>query len=64
MTIKPRKKYLDISFFLPEKTEAFPIFVSLQTSKNRVRHAARLENAADVTKPVIQWIKQSYDLTR
>lgn len=34
LTIKPRKKYLDISFFLPEKTEEFPIFASLQQSKN------------------------------
>jgi hypothetical protein len=63
LTIKPRKKYLDISFFLPEKTEEFPIFASLQQSKKRVLHAARLEKPADITKAVIQWIKQSYDLT-
>jgi hypothetical protein len=63
LTIKPRKKYLDISFFLPEKTEEFSIFASLQQSKKRVLHAARLEKPADITRPVIQWIKQSYDLT-
>jgi hypothetical protein len=64
LTIKPRKKYLDISFFLPEKTEEFPIFASRQQSKNRVLHAARFEKPEDITKPVIQWIKQSYDLTK
>ncbi len=64
MTIKPRKKYLDISFFLAEKSEEFPIFQSFQTSRNRVMHAARFEKPADITRSVIQWIQHSYNLTR
>lgn len=63
LTIKPRKKYLDISFFLAEKTEEFPVFTSLQTSKHRVMHAARLEKPADVNRAVVAWIKTSYQLT-
>jgi hypothetical protein len=62
LTIKPRKKYLDISFFLTEKTEDFPIFVSRKQSANRTLHGARLETTADVSPHVLQWIKQSYNL--
>jgi hypothetical protein len=63
LTIKPRKKYLDISFFLAKKTEEFPVFASLPASKHRVRHAARMEKPADVTRAVVNWIKASYQLT-
>jgi hypothetical protein len=63
ITIKPRKKYLDISFFLDQKSEEFPIFKSLQTSKHRVLHAARLESPDDVTSFVQMCIEKSYQLT-
>lgn len=63
LTIKPRKKYLDISFFLDVNTKAFPIFKSLQRSKHRVLHAARLESEKDVSALVKSWIKTSYQLT-
>lgn len=63
LTIKPRKRYLDITFFLEEKTEDFPIFKSLQTSKHRMAHAARLESAKDVSLSVKAWIRKSYQLT-
>lgn len=63
LTIKPRKKYLDISFFLATQTEEFPVFKSLPRSKHRVLHAARLEKPSDVSKPVVAWIKESYQLT-
>jgi hypothetical protein len=63
LTIKPRKRYLDISFFLSEKSEDFPIFNSMQTSKNRIAHVARLESPKDVSSTVRSWIKKSYQLT-
>lgn len=64
LTIKPRKKYLDITFFLAEKTEDFPVYKSFQRSKNRVTHGARFENPEGITRTVLGWIKQSYDLTK
>lgn len=64
LTIKPRKKYLDITFYLSVKSDDFPIYKSFQTSKNRVAHGARFEDPNDITRTVLQWIKQSYDLTK
>jgi len=64
LTIKPRKKYLDITFFLAEALEDFPIYKSIPRSKNRVAHGARFENLSDITPGVLRWIKQSYDLTQ
>jgi hypothetical protein len=63
LTIKPRKKYLDITFFLDVKTEDFPIFKSLQTSKNRVMHVARFESPKDISPSVKRWLSKSYQLT-
>ena len=62
--IRPRKKYLDIFFFLPEKSDEFPIFQSAQTSRHRFIHIARFEKPSDITRSVIGWIQQSYNLTK
>jgi hypothetical protein len=63
LTIKPRKTYLDISFFLATPSDEFPIFKSIRASRNRVRHAARFDKPSDVSSLVLKWIKQSYTLT-
>ena len=63
LTIKPRKKYLDITFFLDVATEDFPIFKSLQTSPHRVMHVARFESPKDISPSVKRWIRKSYQLT-
>ncbi|RAW01722.1 hypothetical protein DQQ10_08720 [Pseudochryseolinea flava] len=63
LTIKPRKKYLDITFFLPDTSIDFPIFNSRRTSRHRVTHVARFESADDISDLVADWISQSYSIT-
>lgn len=64
LTIKPRKNYVDISFFLDQPCDEFPIFTSIHMSKNRILHGARLESPEAVNATVTGWIKASYQLTK
>lgn len=63
-TLKPRKKYFDISFFLSEVTDEFPIFKSMRTSGKRVLHSLRIEHSREINSKIEGWIRQSYNLTK
>ncbi len=62
--VKPKNLFVDITFYLHQQIDEFPIFKSLRQSKNRVAHAVRLEKVSEVNKQILHWIKQSYELTQ
>jgi len=60
--IKPMKDHLKIDFYLRKKTADVPIVNTLTMSKNRIVHTVLLDSPSDITKKLVGWIKESYDL--
>ena len=60
--INLRKDSLDISFFLPEETNEFPVYKTFRYGKNKVAHSVRLESPSEVDKQLVNWMKISYSL--
>ncbi len=59
-----KKDHFKVSFFLPEKTEEFPIEKSLQYAKKKYAHYVSVADTADVTAQLLKWVKVSYSLAK
>jgi len=64
LSIRPRKDHVEIEFQTTSERSAYPVYKSIRISKNRVFHAAILEEECDIDEGLLQRIKESYDLTR
>ena len=62
--IKVVKDHFKLEFFLPEKTDVFPIEKTVQYTKSKVVHFVSIGEPGDITPQLLKWLKQSYDLSR
>ena len=64
VTIRIQKECLDISFKLDSHIEEFPVYKSLQLSKQRWAHALKLEKDEEIDNQLMGWLKGAYDLVK
>jgi hypothetical protein len=64
LAIRPKKNHLHIEFILPNEITDFPAFKTMRYSKNRVAHFTVLESRKDVTKQLLHWLRESYELVK
>ena len=62
LAIKVKKTYLEVEFFVDHHEDDPSIASWLQTSKHRFVHVVKLDSKTDITRQLIEWIKDSYHL--
>ena len=56
------KESMDVSFFLPEEKNEFPVIKTFRYGKNKIAHTIRLEHPKEVDRQLVNWMKISYGL--
>jgi hypothetical protein len=59
--VRPKKKLLEVWFFLGRKVGAPMIRQTLQSSKLKVAHLVHITHRDQVEAPLTDWLKQAYD---
>lgn len=62
LAVKVKKDHLEVEFFLDRLENVPPVSKYLQTSKNRVAHLVPIDDAKDIDRQLIAWMKRSYEL--
>jgi hypothetical protein len=62
MAVKMKKAHVEVEFFLDHKIDHPVISKFLQTSSNRITYVVPVDNAADINKQLVDWMKYSYKL--
>ena len=59
--VRPKKKVLEVWFFLGRKLKAPMIRQTLQSSKLKVAHLVHITHRDQVEAPFTEWLRQAYD---
>jgi len=59
--VRPKKKVLEVWFFLGRKVKAPAIRQTLQSSKLKVAHLVHVTHRDEVEAPLTNWLKQAYE---
>jgi hypothetical protein len=59
--VRPKKKVLEVWFFLGRKLKSPMIRQTLQSSKLKVAHLVHVTHRDQVESPLTDWLKQAYD---
>jgi hypothetical protein len=66
--VRPRKKVLEVWFFLGRNVKAPAIRKTIQSSRHKIAHLVHVTHRDEVEAPLTQWIYEAYqtspDLTR
>ncbi len=62
LSIKIKKAWIDIEFFLDHLEDVQPVKKYLQTSKHRFAHLVSIDDEEDIDCQLMDWIKESYNL--
>jgi len=62
LALKPKRKWLDVEFYLDHDHPEFQVYKTFQVSKNRYVHYVRLEQVEDINDQLMQWIESAYNL--
>ncbi len=60
MSMEPKKKFIDLWFYLDKSLEEFPVFKVVQATSKKYAHFVRLEEKADVDNFLIGLLQESY----
>lgn len=58
--LQPRRAALDLWFPLNRPIGEYPVFKTLQPSRNRYANFVRLKDAPDLSPRVVEWIGEAY----
>src|SRR5438105_1424579 len=61
--VRPKKKYLEVWFFLGRKLENPLIRQILHSSKRKIAHQVRIVHRDQVEAPITDWLKEAYDVS-
>jgi Domain of unknown function (DUF5655) len=61
--VRPKKKVLEIWFFLGKKIKAPMVRKTLQSSTVKVAHLVYITHRDQVEPPLTDWLKQAYDIS-
>jgi len=59
--VRPKKKVLEIWFFLGRKLKAPLVSKTLQSSKLKVAHLVNVSHRDQVEPPLTDWLKEAFD---
>lgn len=59
--VRPKKKVIEICFFLGRKLKAPMIRQTLQSSKLKIAHLVHITHRDQVEPPLTDWLRQAYD---
>jgi len=59
--VRPKKKLLEVWFFLGRKLKAPMIRQTLQSSKLKIAHLVHVTHRDQVEPPLTDWLRQAYD---
>lgn len=60
--VRPKRKYLEVCFFLPRMIEAPQIRRASQASKSKVVHTIHVVHRDQVERPITDWLREAYAL--
>lgn len=60
--VRPKKKVLEIWFFLGRKLKAPMVRKTLQSSKRKVAHLVHVTHRDQVEPPLTDWLKEAFDM--
>ncbi len=61
MFVRPKKTYLELVFFLPERLDDLSVHKVEQETKTKYTHTFKLVHSDQVEEPLIDWLKAAYD---
>jgi Domain of unknown function (DUF5655) len=61
--VRPKKKVLEIWFFLGRKLKAAKVRKTLQSSKLKVAHLVYVTHRDEVEPPLTDWLKEAFDVS-
>ncbi len=64
LSIRPRKRHLELEFQLGREVNEFPVYRTVRISKNRVLHSAILDGPLQVDAKLMNWLRESYALVK
>jgi len=59
--VRPKKKVLEVWFFLGKKLKAPMVRQTLQSSKLKIAHLVHVTHRDQVEAPLTDWLRQAYD---
>jgi hypothetical protein len=59
--VRPKKKYLEVVFFLGRSIRAPQVHRAERTTKTKVAHTLRIVHRDEVEAPITDWLKEAYD---
>lgn len=62
LSLKTKREYFEIEFFANKTINEFPVFKTLQISKNRIVHSVKLDSVENIDEQLLKWITESYEL--
>ncbi|MES3039405.1 MAG: DUF5655 domain-containing protein [Bdellovibrionota bacterium] len=60
MFMRPKKKYIEVCFFLPKKLNDPSIHQTHQVSKTKVAHTVRMVHPDQVGSPLTDWLSEAF----
>jgi uncharacterized protein DUF5655 len=61
--VRPKKKYLEVWFFLGRKLENPLIRQTMPASKRKIAHHVRIIHRDQVESPITDWLREAYDVS-
>jgi len=61
--VRPKKKYLEVWFFLGRTLKHPLIRQTVQSSKRKTAHHVRIIHRDQVESPITDWLKEAYDVS-
>ena len=61
--VRPKKKYLEVWFFLGRTLKHPLIRQTVQSSKRKIAHQVRIIHRDQVESPITDWLKEAFDVS-
>jgi hypothetical protein len=61
--VRPKKKALEVWFFLGRKLKAPRVKQTLQSSKLKVAHLVQVTHRDEVEAPLTDWLREAFDMS-
>ena len=61
--VRPKKKYLEICFFLTRKVQSSLVRKTLQSSKVKTAHLVHVKHRDQIEAPLTDWLREAFELS-
>jgi hypothetical protein len=63
-SLKAKKDHLDVEFILPDERNEFPVYKTMNYSKNKIVHYVKFDSAKELDGQLMGWIREAYEMTQ